>query len=128
MSIWFSTSLKYDLNLLKFLSPMLPEESKINTTSAGSLQPVHSQKYTGYILILSTYQMIKGLTEKALVMSNLLITVRNSSCGKLMFLHLSVSVHRGCVTGTLLGRHTLADTPLGKPPYSRQTPLDRHLP
>ena len=69
MSIWFSTSLKYDLNLLKFLSPMLPEESKINTTSAGSLQPVHSQAYTGYILILGTYQMIKGLTEKNLVIS-----------------------------------------------------------
>ena len=47
----------------------------------------------------------------------LVITARNSSCRKVMFLHLSVShsVHGGGV-GT--------DTPLGRPPW--QTPLGRH--
>ena len=56
-----------------------------------------------------------------------IITVRKRSCGKVVFLHLSVGhfVHRGCLLQCMLGyssrqTHPWANTPLGR--YPRQTP------
>ena len=53
-----------------------------------------------------------------------IFTVRKRSCGKVMFLHLSVShsVHRGVSAPVHAGIHT----PLGRHPTRRQTPLSRH--
>ena len=51
------------------------------------------------------------------------------SCGKVMFLHLSIShsVHRGCLPHTLLFRHTpWADTPTGLIPPGRHPPCPVH--
>ena len=71
-------------------------------------------------------------------------TVRKRSCGKVIFLHLSVShsVHRGVSAQCMLGiHHPQADSPPGqtpswadppgRPPWAdtpRQTPRDRHPP
>ena len=63
----------------------------------------------------------------------ILVTVRKRSCGKVMFLHLSVShslhggrgvsplVHAG---QTLPSRHPRADTPYGQIPLGRHPPAD----
>ena len=53
-----------------------------------------------------------------------IFTVRKRSCGKVLFLHLSVShsVHRGVSAPVHAGIHT----PLGRHPSPRQTPLSRH--
>ena len=55
------------------------------------------------------------------------ITVRKRSCGKVMFLHLSVShsVHRGLSASVHSGIHT----PMGRhPPWAHTTPLGRQPP
>ena len=51
------------------------------------------------------------------------------SCGKVMFLHLSVILSTGGVSGRHPpGRHPLADTPLGRHPQGRHPLGNRHPP
>ena len=62
-----------------------------------------------------------------------ILTVRNSSCGKVMFSQACVknSVHRGGINPPRLTppRHTHNPHPtMGRPPSQTHTPLGRHLP
>ena len=55
-----------------------------------------------------------------------IITVRKRSCGKVVFLHLSVghSVHRGVSASVHAGIQLPTDTPLGKQPAGKIPPAD----
>ena len=74
---------------------------------------------------------IVSCSKVHLLVFNLLFTVRKRSCGKVMFLHLSVShsVHRGCLPGACVypSMHW-ADTPLGRHSLGRHLPGQTPLP
>ena len=80
------------------------------------------------MMIVMMYKVINNTSQGNLPFScftpPLLFTVRNSSYGKVMFLHLSVShsVHRGCLGRPPRQTPPWAATPLGRHPLGSQPP------
>ena len=134
----YTNDVEQSIYLLSFqLSTKYPSICKVFTLTNMILSPAFSRKTTTKLnshkrkmartvdclvlfLIVSTLQH----TSSALLFTKE-VFIRKRSCGKVMFLHLSVShsVHRGVSAPVHAGIHT---PPGQTPPW--QTPPGRHLP
>ena len=100
-----------------------------NFTRVSSARTFRTGKFTAIIVVYSLFSSLGPITDSD---ASCFVTVRKRSCGKVMFLHLSVShsVHRGGEVYTPPGRHPSGQThkPPGQtPPLARHTPhLGRH--
>ena len=101
-----------------------------NFTRVSSARTFRTGKFTAIIVVYSLFSSLGPITDSD---ASCFVTVRKRSCGKVMFLHLSVShsVHRGGEVytpqaDTHPGRNT---NHLGKhPPGQTLPPLGRHTP